>query len=102
MPLASTLASTVFAAFIVSILQFPNKNTGDFNTGDGTNDMNTLFDLARINLLSNMTLHIKGWVGPVIQQEGQYPPSISPPLPRRQRGKSLDCSAITPSWHSSC
>ena len=51
MPLASTLASTVFAAFIVSILQFPNKNTGDFNTGDGTNDMNTLFDLARINLL---------------------------------------------------
>ena len=32
-----------------------------------------LFDLVRSPILSNMTLHIKGWVGPVLKQQGVYP-----------------------------
>ena len=47
--------------------------------------MDALFDLARSPLLSNMTLHIKGWVGPVIKQMGQYPPSmVTPKTPAAQ------------------
>merc|ERR1711988_1621756 len=41
--------------------------------------MNGAFDLARSKPLSNLTVQVKGWVGPVIKQQGQYPPSIHTP-----------------------
>ena len=41
--------------------------------------MDQLFDLARSQTLSNLTLQIKGWVGPVIKQQGHYPPYLQTP-----------------------
>jgi hypothetical protein len=49
--------------------------------------MDGLFALARSKVLSNMTLQIKGWVGPVIKQEGHYPPQIPTPTTPAQRQK---------------
>jgi hypothetical protein len=66
-----------------TILQFLNRTDGTFNqpAQDG------LFNLARSELLSNMSLFIKGWVGPVIKQQGQYPPNI--PTPKTPEEKAV-------------
>merc|ERR1712228_1009860 len=64
-----------------TILQFlmrgshAGKDEGAFNVAA----MDELFSLVRSKTLSNLTLHIKGWVGPIIKQKDQYPPSIPTP-----------------------
>ena len=41
--------------------------------------------LARSKALKNMTLQVKGWVGPVIKQEGHYPPQMHTPMAGAER-----------------
>jgi hypothetical protein len=80
---AKQFSSTGVAAAMIdhwSILQFLNRNQtspeyGNFNQ----TAMDELFGLARSETLANMTVEIKGWVGPVIKQRGIYPPSIPTP-----------------------
>jgi len=68
-----------------SILQYVNRGPGcndPANTTCGTFNataMDGAFDLARSAALSNLTLQVKGWVGPVIKQQGHYPPSMHTP-----------------------
>jgi hypothetical protein len=63
----------------------PNKTSlcGHFNAPA----MNELYTLAlvRSQLLSNMTVQVKGWVGPVIEQQGKYPPQMHTPPPGAER-----------------
>jgi hypothetical protein len=47
--------------------------------------MDGAFTLARSKVLSNMTLQVKGWVGPVIKQEGHYPPQMHTPTAGAER-----------------
>lgn len=48
--------------------------------------MEEAFQLAGSKPLSNMTVQIKGWVGPVIKQMGNYPPQIpTPKTPAEQQ-----------------
>ena len=56
-----------------SILQFLDRQTGEFNAtmvAEG-------FELVTSPLVSNFTTQIKGWVGPVVQQRGHYPPNYA-------------------------
>jgi len=65
-----------------SILEFllrgptiPKEDFGKFNT----TTMDAGFDLARSDALSNMTVQVKGWVGPIIHQKDRYPPGMTTP-----------------------
>ena len=71
-----------------SILQFLLRDQAD--CADASNKssvcghfdapaMDGLFTLVRSALLSNMTLQVKGWVGPVMAQPGKYPPQMHTP-----------------------
>lgn len=57
-----------------TILQFLNRQTGQFNA----TMVDEAFQLVGSKLLSNFTTQIKGWVGPVVKQRGQYPPNYTP------------------------
>jgi hypothetical protein len=48
---------------------------GKFNT----TAMDAAFDFIRSPIMSNMTVQVKGWVGPVIKQPGHYAPQIHTP-----------------------
>lgn len=58
---------------------------GDFNK----TAMDSLFTLVRSNLLSNMTLQIKGWVGPTISQPGKWPTQMHTPTPGAERKQAM-------------
>jgi hypothetical protein len=72
-----------------SILQYlqrgPQAGCGDAKNMSATCGhfnamaMDEAFDLVRSPLLSNMTVQVKGWVGPVIKQPGHYAPQIHTP-----------------------
>ena len=47
--------------------------------------MDALFKLVRGDVLANMTLHVKGWVGPVVAQHGIYPAQMHTPKPGAER-----------------
>jgi hypothetical protein len=57
-----------------SILQFLDRSNGEFNA----TMVDEGFQLVDSKLLSNFTTQIKGWVGPVVKQRGQYPPNYTP------------------------
>lgn len=58
-----------------TIIQFLNRTTGVFNVGD----METAFDIMSSALVSNVTIKVKGWPGPIIAQRDIYPPSMPSP-----------------------
>lgn len=58
-----------------SILQFLDVHTGDFNT----TLMSEGIALAQSELLSNISVQIKGWPGPIVRQRDQYPPTMPTP-----------------------
>lgn len=61
-----------------SILQYLNRTDGDFNlVGDDT--MDNAFSFMQSALVSNITIQIKGWVGPIVKQKDNYPPNIPTP-----------------------
>ena len=73
-----------------SILQYTNRGADYGCNKNGTGPkgmcgtfnataMDEAFALVRSKILSNMTLQVKGWVGPVIKQQGHYPPQIPTP-----------------------
>jgi hypothetical protein len=51
--------------------------------------MDTLITLVRSQLLSNMTLQIKGWVGPTISQPGKWPPQMHTPTAGAERQQAM-------------
>jgi hypothetical protein len=51
--------------------------------------MDALFTLVRSHLLSNMTLQVKGWVGPTISQPGKWPPQMHTPAPGAERRRAM-------------
>ena len=51
--------------------------------------MDALFTLVRSKTLSNMTLQVKGWVGPVISQQGEWPTQMHTPTPGAERQKAM-------------
>jgi hypothetical protein len=63
----------------------PPQVCGDFNT----TAMDALFKLVRSQLLSNMTLQVKGWVGPVISQPGKWPVQMHTPTPGAERQQAM-------------
>ena len=58
---------------------------GDFNL----TAMDALFTLVRSPVLSNMTLQVKGWVGPTISQPGKWPPQMHTPTPGAERRQAM-------------
>jgi len=63
----------------------PPDVCGDFNL----TAMDTLFSLVRSPVLSNMTLQVKGWVGPTISQPGHWPPQLHTPAPGAERRQAM-------------
>ena len=63
----------------------PPDVCGDFNL----TAMDTLFSLVRSPVLSNMTLQVKGWVGPTISQPGKWPPQLHTPAPGAERQRAM-------------
>jgi hypothetical protein len=53
----------------------PPAVCGDFNVSA----MDTLFELMRSKELSNVTVQVKGWVGPIIAQRDKWPPQMHTP-----------------------
>ena len=53
----------------------PPDVCGDFNVSA----MDTLFKLVRSRELSNVTVQVKGWVGPIISQRDHWPPQMHTP-----------------------
>ena len=51
--------------------------------------MDALITLVRSPLLSNMTMQVKGWVGPVISQPGKWPPQLHTPTPGPERRQAM-------------
>ena len=51
--------------------------------------MDALMTLVRSRLLSNMTLQIKGWVGPTISQPGKWPVQMHTPTPGAERQHAM-------------
>jgi hypothetical protein len=51
--------------------------------------MDALFTLVRSRLLSNMTMQIKGWVGPTISQPGKWPAQMHTPTPGAERRQAM-------------
>jgi hypothetical protein len=51
--------------------------------------MDTLITLVRSQLLSNMTMQIKGWVGPTISQPGKWPTQMHTPTPGAERQQAM-------------
>ena len=51
--------------------------------------MDALITLVRSQLLSNMTMQIKGWVGPVISQPGKWPTQMHTPTPGVERQRAM-------------
>jgi hypothetical protein len=77
-----------------SILQFllrdkvscpPKPSTKDLCGHMNPAAMDALFTLVRSKMLANMTLQVKGWVGPVMAQQGIYPPQMHTPTPGAER-----------------
>ena len=58
-----------------SILQFLDRTTGVMNEPM----MDSALKLVTSPLVKNFTTQIKGWVGPVIKQQGHYPSSYPQP-----------------------
>ena len=58
---------------------------GDFNL----TAMDALMTLVRSELLSNMTVQVKGWVGPVISQQGKWPTQMHTPTPGAERQAAM-------------
>jgi hypothetical protein len=58
-----------------SILQYLNRTTGEFNK----TMMDEAFQLATSDVVSNISLLIKGWPGPIVRQKDMYPPNIPTP-----------------------
>eukprot|EP00937_MAST-01D_sp_MAST-1D-sp2_P001452 g1452.t1 len=63
----------------------PPDVCGEFNK----TAMDALMTLVRGNLLSNMTMQIKGWVGPTISQPGKWPPQMHTPTPGAERQQAM-------------
>ena len=63
----------------------PPDVCGDFNV----TAMDTLMQLVRSDVLSNMTLQIKGWVGPTISQPGKWPTQMHTPTPGAERQQAM-------------
>lgn len=57
-----------------TVLQFLDRQTGQFIP----QAVDVGFQLVGNKLLRNFTTQIKGWVGPVIEQRGIYPPNFTP------------------------
>jgi len=55
-----------------SIIQFLNRSNGAFNE----TMMDEAIQLALSPVVSNITIQIKGWPGPIVQQTDIYPPNI--------------------------
>jgi len=58
-----------------SILQYLNRSDGTFIK----DSVDQGFSLVQSKLLSNLTLQIKGWPGPIVRQRDIYPPNIPTP-----------------------
>jgi len=58
-----------------TILQYLNRTNGAFLTGA----VDQAFTFAQSKLVSNLTVQIKGWPGPIVKQKDQYPPNIPTP-----------------------
>ena len=62
-----------------SILQFlfrgPVPNEGQFNT----TLMNEAFELVTSDVLSNVSVLVKGWPGPIVKQKDEYPSNLPQP-----------------------
>ena len=58
-----------------SILQFINRDNGDFNA----TMMDEAISMLESQLVTNRTIHVKGWPGPIVQQRDKYPPNIPTP-----------------------
>ena len=58
-----------------SILQYLNRTSGDFLM----DAMEQAFDLATSPKVSNITIQIKGWPGPIVKQRDMYPPTLVQP-----------------------
>jgi hypothetical protein len=70
---ATGAAGSMFDHF--TILQFLNQSNGNFNALA----MDAAFDLATGPLTANVTLKVKGWPGPIVQQRDVYPPTMKSP-----------------------
>jgi hypothetical protein len=57
--------------------RYLNRTTGKFLL----NDTDAAFTFAKSKQISNITIQIKGWVGPIIKQRDQYP-ALGPPQPK--------------------
>ena len=58
-----------------SIIQFLNQSDGAFNEAM----MDEAIQLVRSPVVSNITVQIKGWPGPIVKQMDVYPPNIPQP-----------------------
>jgi len=76
-----------------SILQYIERSTKT-GTDDGEFNktmMDTAFQFTQNPILSNHTIQIKGWPGPIIQQKDMYPPNIpTPKTPAELQKDALD------------
>ena len=53
--------------------------------------MDTAFQFTQNSILSNHTIQIKGWPGPIIRQKDMYPPNIpTPKTPAELQKDALD------------
>lgn len=83
---AQSFATTGVAGVMIdhwSILQFVQRGKAAQEAGTegkfNVTLMDELFKTVRSQALSNMTLHIKGWVGPIVKQRDHYPSNIPSP-----------------------
>jgi hypothetical protein len=58
-----------------TILQYLNRTNGDFLV----DAVDAGFSFAQSKIISNITLQIKGWPGPIVKQRDMYPPNIPTP-----------------------
>ena len=55
--------------------RYLNRTNGDFLVGA----VDASFTFAQSKLVSNITVQIKGWPGPIVAQRDHYPPNIPTP-----------------------
>jgi hypothetical protein len=58
-----------------TILQYLNRTNGDFLA----DAVDAGFSFMQSRLVSNITVQIKGWPGPIVRQRDMYPPNIPTP-----------------------
>jgi hypothetical protein len=58
-----------------TILQYLNRSNGDFLV----DAMDAGFSFVQSKIVSNITVQIKGWPGPIVKQKDQYPANIPTP-----------------------